>query len=65
MFFLEPHTENELPLTNTGLKLRKQKQTERELGEFEKQSTRIIFQTRAEEIEGRKAEVETGIQAYY
>jgi len=63
--FLEPHTENELPLTNTGLKLRKQKWTERELGELEKQSTGIIFQTKAEETEGRKAEVEGEILAYY
>ena len=66
MFFLEPHTENELPFTSTGLKLRKRKQTERELGEFKKkQSTGIVFQTRAEETEGRKAEVEGGILAYY
>jgi hypothetical protein len=35
------------------------------LREFEKQSKGIIFQTRAEEIEGRKAEVEGGIPAYY
>jgi hypothetical protein len=64
LVFLEPHTENELPLTNTGLKLRKQKRTERELGELEKQSTGTIFQTKAEETEGRKAEVDGEILAY-
>jgi len=62
--FLKPHTENEPPLTNTGLKLRKQKRTERELGELEKQSTGTIFQTKAEETEGRKAEVEGEILVY-
>jgi hypothetical protein len=35
------------------------------LREFEKHSTGIIFQTRAEEREGRKAKVEGGIPAYY
>jgi hypothetical protein len=35
------------------------------LGELEKQSTGIIFQTKAEETEGRKAEVEGEILAYY
>jgi hypothetical protein len=61
---LEPHTENELPLTNTGLKLRKQKRTERELGELEKQSTGIIFQMKAEETEGRRQRAEGEILAY-
>jgi hypothetical protein len=61
---LKPHTENEPPLTNTGLKLPKQKRTERELGELEKQSTGTILQTKAEETEGRKAEVEGEILVY-
>jgi hypothetical protein len=38
-YFWEPHTENELSLINTCLKLRKRKRAERELGELEKQST--------------------------
>jgi len=65
ILFRKPIPEGKISLTSTGLKLRKQKQTERELREFEKQSTGIIFQMKVEETEGRKAEVERGILAYY